>query len=100
MAQQRLGAQKAAAEQQIGLQIVNQSYALTAAQEQIKQAKAQRTAAGEAFRLQQRLYEQGQSNQVTWQNASTSLTTAEQQLVIAQYNYLIQLAEWEWASGN
>jgi len=100
LAQQRLGAQQAAAEQQIGLQIVNQYYALTAAQEQIKQAKARRTAAGEAFRLQQRLYEQGQSNQVTWQNARTNLTTAEQQLVIAQYNYLIQLAEWEWASGE
>ncbi|WP_020538500.1 TolC family protein [Lewinella cohaerens] len=100
LAQQRLLQQKAAAEQQIGLQVINQYYALQAAQTQVVQAQQQKLAATEAFRLQKRLYEQGQSNLVTFTNARTSLTTAEQQLIINRYNYLQQVAEWEWAVGN
>lgn len=100
LAQQRLLHQKAEAEQQIGLQVINQYYALQAAQTQVAQAQQQKLAATEAFRLQKRLYEQGQSNLVTFTNARTALTTAEQQLVINRYNYLQQVAEWEWAVGN
>ncbi|MGH1438059.1 MAG: TolC family protein [Lewinella sp.] len=100
LAQQRLLHQKAAAEQQIGLQVINQYYALQAAQTQVAQAQQQKLAATEAFRLQKRLYEQGQSNLVTFTDARTSLTNAEQQLVISRYNYLQQVTEWEWAMGN
>lgn len=100
LAQQRLLQQKQAAEQQIGLQIVDQYYRLEAAREQITQAQAQSAAAQEAFRLQQRLYTQGQSNLVTFTDARTTLTNAEQQLSIAHYNYLSQIAEWKWALGE
>ena len=100
LAQQRVLQQKEAAEQQIGLQIVDQYYRLEAAREQVTQAQAQATAAGEAFRLQKRLYTQGQSNLVTFTDARTTLTNAEQQLSITQYNYLSQMAQWEWALGE
>lgn len=100
LAQQRLLQQKAAAEQQIGLQVVNQYYALQAAQTQVNQAQQQQQAAKEAYRLQKRLYEQGQSNLISFTDARTQLTTAEQQLIITHYNYLQQLVAWEWAVGE
>mgnify|MGYP000070013783 CR=1 FL=1 len=100
LAQKRLLQQKQAAEQQIGLQIVDQYYRLEAAREQVTQAQAQTTAAKEAYRLQQRLYTQGQSNLVTFTDARTTLTNAEQQLSIAHFNYLSQVAEWQWAVGE
>ena len=100
LARQRLLQQKQSAEQQIGLQLVDQYYRLEAAREQVTQAQAQAAAAREAFRLQQRLYTQGQSNLVTFTDARTTLTTAEQQLSISHYSYLSQLSEWEWAVGR
>lgn len=100
LAQQRLLQQKQAAEQQIGLQIVDQYYRLEAAREQVIQAQAQATAAKEAYRLQERLYTQGQSNLVTFADARTTLTNAEQQFSIAHFNYLSQVAEWQWARGE
>ncbi|MEL6837319.1 MAG: TolC family protein [Bacteroidota bacterium] len=100
LAQQRVLQQKESAEQQIGLQIVDQYYRLESAREQVTQAQAQAQAASEAFRLQKRLYTQGQSNLVTFTDARTTLTNAEQQQSIAEYNYLSELAQWEWALGN
>lgn len=98
--QQQLQLQRSAATQQIELQVLQQYYALQTAQEQVALAQAQEEAASEAFRLQNRLYEQGQSNLVAFTDARTNWTSARQQLIIARYGYLIREAEWQWASAS
>ncbi len=95
-----LSKQREEVQQQIGLQIVNQHYALTAAQDRIESAQAQRHAAAEAFRLTNRMYEQGQANQIAFTEARTQLTNAQENLLIAQFDYQIKLAELEWAMAN
>ena len=97
LAYRRLTTQKEAARQQIGLQIVNEYYALLAAEERIASARAQREAADASFRLVQRQYEQGLTNQVTFTEARTQLTRSEENLLLAQFDYLTQRAEFDWA---
>jgi outer membrane protein len=90
IAQQRIQTQG-----QIGLQIVQATYSVDAAREQVDAAKAQVKSAEQAFRLVEKKYRQGQANLVSYTDARTRKTNAEQQLIIAKYNHLIQLADLE-----
>jgi outer membrane protein len=100
LGRQAVDQQLAAVRQQIGLQVLQQYYTLQATHERISQAKAERAAAAEAFRLISKRYDQGQSSQLAFFDARTRLTNAEQQLLIARYDWLIQQAEWQYVTGN
>lgn len=99
LAQANVRQQKESVQQQIGLQIIQQYYRLEAASERITQARAEQTASSEAYRLVEKLYEQGQANQVTLSDARTRLTNAELQVVATEYDYLTQQALWQWVTG-
>jgi outer membrane protein len=92
--------QKAEARQQIGLQVVNAYYDLEAGLKRITAGQAEVEAAQKAFRLVNKKYQQGQANLVTFKNARTQLTNAEQSLLIARYDYQIKIAELERATGT
>jgi len=79
---------------QIGIQVVQAYYELEAAAKRIELAKAQKEAAQKAFRLVNKKYKQGQANRVEFTDARTRMTNASQQLIIAQYDYQIRLAEF------
>lgn len=100
IAKLELQQQKAEAQQQIGLQVVNAYYDLEAGLKRITAAEAEVEAAQKAFRLVNKQYTQGQANLVTFKNARTQMTNAEQKLVIARYDYQIKQAELERAVGG
>lgn len=91
--------QKEEVEQQIGLQVVQAYYELEAAHAMISTAEAEIQAARQAFRLVNKKYEQGQANLVTFTNARTQLTNAQQNYSIAVLGYQIKLAEFERATA-
>ena len=86
-------------EQQIGLQVVQAYYELEAAHAMIGTAEAEIQAAKQAFRLVNKRYEQGQANLVTFTNARTQLTNAQQNYSVAVLGYQIKLAEFERATA-
>ena len=97
---EKLNRQKEEIRQQIGLQVVSGFYDLEAASKSILSAQAEVEAAARALRLVQKKYSQGQVNLVTFAEARTQLTNAEQKLNIAKYDYQIKLAEFERATGG
>ena len=92
--------QKQEVEQQIGLQVVQAYYELEAAHAMISTAEAEIQAARQAFRLINKKYEQGQANLVTFTNARTQLTNAQQNYSIAVLGYQIKLADFERATAS
>jgi outer membrane protein len=92
--------QKEEVQQQIGLQVVQDYYALEAALKQIAAAKAEIEAAQGAYRLVKKQFEQGQANLVTHTNARTQLTTAQQNYSIAIYRYQALLAGFERSTAS
>ena len=92
--------QKEDARQQIGLQVVQAWYEVEAARKAITQAEAEWKATRQAFRLVDKKYQLGQANQVSWLDARTRMTTAEQNQIIARYEYLNKLAVLERATGS
>ena len=98
--QMEIAKQKEQAQQQISLQVVQSYYDVDAAAKQVESAKAQVEAAQTAFRLVQKKYNQGQANLIDFTNARTQFTNAEQSLIIAQYDYVIKVAELERATAS
>ena len=96
----KMQSQKQEIQQQIGLQTVQAYYELDAAQQKIVAAKAEVEAARQAFRLVNKRFEQGQANLVSFTNARTQLTNAQQQQSIAIYNYQSKLAEFERVTAS
>ena len=91
--------QKVALERQIDLQVVQAWYNLEAAQKKHTQAQSATRAAQEAFKLVQKRYRQGQANMVQFKDAQTQWTTAQNQEIIARFDYWIALAELERSSA-
>lgn len=92
--------QKEALKQQIGLQVVQAWYDVEAARKAITQATAEVNATEQAFRLINKKFEQGQANLISWTDARTRKTTAQQKAIIARYDYQIKLATLEKASAT
>lgn len=92
--------QKEALKQQIGLQVVQAWYDVEAARKSVSQAAAEVNATQQAFKLINKKFEQGQANLVTWTDARTRQTTAQQKGIIARYDYQIKLAALEKASAS
>lgn len=97
---QELAQRKLEVQQQIGLQTISAYHEVEAALKQIELAEAQVKALEEAYKLVAKKYTIGQANQVELTNARTQMTNAQQQSIIAQFDYQIQIAELERAAGT
>lgn len=80
---------------QIELQVINTMNELLTAEKGIIAAEARVKSAREGFRLVNRKYEEGQSGMLEFIDARTSLTQAEENLIISKFNYLSSFAEFE-----
>lgn len=90
---------KLEAERQIELQVIQAYYELQAGLERLEAAESQVRSAEQAFQLVRKKYEQGQANLVTFTDARTRYTNAQQQQNIAKYDYLIRLAALDRATA-
>lgn len=84
---------------QIELQVVNTMSELLTSERGIPAAEAQLRNAREVFRLVNRKYEEGQASQIEFIDARTTLTRAEENLIVSKYSYLISFAEFEKAAA-
>jgi outer membrane protein TolC len=87
------------AKKQIELQVVNTVNELIAAEKGIIAAESRLKSAKEGFRLVNRKYEEGQASQLEFIDARTTLTQAEENLIISRYRYLSAFAEFEKAAA-
>jgi outer membrane protein TolC len=85
---------------QIELQVINTMNELLTAEKGIAAAEARLRNAKEAFRLLNRKYEEGQASQIEFIDSRTSLTQAEENLIISRFRYLSSFAEFERASAT
>jgi outer membrane protein TolC len=87
------------AKKQIELQVVNTVNELLAAEKGIDAAESRLKSAKEGFRLVNRKYDEGQASQLEFIDARTTLTQAEENLIISRYRYLTAFAEFEKAAA-
>ncbi|TSA36619.1 MAG: TolC family protein [Porphyromonadaceae bacterium] len=80
---------------QIELQVINALNELKSAQAGIESATSQVKSAREGFRLVKRRYQEGQANLIEFIDARTTLTQAEENVIISRYTYLADYAEFE-----
>jgi outer membrane protein len=85
---------------QIELQVINSLNELLAAEKGIIAAEKQLKNAGEVFRLVNRKYEEGQASLIEFIDARTTLTQAEENLIISKFRYLSDYAEFEKATAT
>lgn len=84
---------------QIELQVQEAYDAVQVARRALQTANERADAARVAFRLTHRRYEEGMANQVTYLDGQTTLTRAELNLAVTQYDLLTRLAELEYAAA-
>lgn len=80
---------------QIELQVINAMNELKSAQAGIESATSQVKTAREGFRLVKRRYEEGQANLIEFIDARTTLTQAEENVILTKFTYLSDYAEFE-----
>ena len=97
---EELSRQKLEIQRQVGLQTISALHELEATGKQTELAEAQVKALTQAYKLVNKKYTLGQANQVSLTNARTQMTTAQQQLIIARYDFQIKQAELERAAGT
>ena len=85
-------------EQQIRLQALEAHYDLLASAESVKAAAEELFSAKNAFRVVDRKYIEGQASLIEYIDARTSMTQAEERLIISNYDYHIKYAELERAT--
>lgn len=91
--------QYAETKRQIKLQVLNSYHNVIAAQKSILAAEAQLNSAKKAFNIIDKKYKKGQASLIEFMDARTSMTNAEQNLIIAKYDYQIKYADYERVSG-
>jgi outer membrane protein len=89
------GSQLDEARKQIELQVINIMNELLAAEKGITAAETRLKNAGEGFRLVKRKYEEGQASLIEFLDARTTMTQAEENLIISKFSYLSCFAEFE-----
>lgn len=82
-------------QKQISLQVINTMNELLTAEKGIAAAESRVKNATEGFRLVKRKYEEGQANLVEFIDARTTMTQAEENLIISKFTYLSAFAEFE-----
>ncbi len=83
------------ARKQIELQVINTMNELLTAEKGITAAETRLKNAGEGFRLVNRKYEEGQASLIEFLDARTTMTQAEENLIISKFSYLSSFAEFE-----
>ena len=83
------------ARKQIELQVINTMNELLTAEKGITAAETRLKNAGEGFRLVRRKYEEGQASLIEFLDARTTMTQAEENLIISKFTYLSSFAEFE-----
>jgi len=83
------------ASKQIELQVINTMNELLTAEKGILVAERQLKNAREGFRLVNRKYEEGNASLIEFIDARTTLTQAEENLIISRFRYLSSFAEFE-----
>ncbi len=80
---------------QIELQVIKTMNELLSSEKGITVAEARLKTAREGFRLVSRRYEEGQASLIEFIDARTTLTRAEENLIISRFGYLSSFAEFE-----
>jgi len=83
------------ARKQIELQVINTMNELLTAEKGITAAETRLKNASEGFRLVNRRYEEGQASLIEFLDARTTMTQAEENLIISKFSYLSCFAEFE-----
>lgn len=83
------------ARKQIELQVINTMNELFTSEKGIVAAEARLKNAREGFRLVGRKYEEGQASLIEFIDARTTMTQAEENLIISRFTYLSCFAEFE-----
>jgi len=83
------------ARKQIELQVINIMNELLTAEKGIAAAETRLKNASEGFRLLNRKYEEGQATLIEFLDARTTMTQAEENLIISRFSYLSCFAEFE-----
>ena len=91
--------QKEEVKKQIKLQVTSALLELETSGSALSSAEAQKKSAEEGFRLVKRKYEEGLASLLAFIDARTSLTQAEENLIISRYRYLSDYAEFEKATA-
>jgi outer membrane protein TolC len=87
------------ARKQIELQVISTMNKLLTAEKGIAAAETRLKNAKEAFRLVSRKYDEGQASQIEFIDARTTMTQAEENLIVSKYTYLSSYAEFEKAAA-
>lgn len=87
------------ARKQIELQVINSVNELLTAEKGIEAAESRLKNAREGFRLVSRRYGEGQASQIEFIDSRTTLTQAEENLIVSRYNYLVAFAGFEKAAA-
>ena len=80
---------------QIQLQVIEAYYDLQASEKSIMAANEELKSARKAYEVIDRKFREGQANLIEYIDARTTMTNAEQNLIINRYNYYIKYAEFE-----
>lgn len=80
---------------QIKLQVINAYYDLQASEKSIIFANDEAESLEKAFTLVNKKYKLGKANLLEFTDARTSMSNAQQKLIITKYDQLIKLAEFE-----
>ncbi|MFC2115269.1 TolC family protein [Bacteroidota bacterium] len=83
------------AEKQIRLQALEAYYALLASGESINATAEELLSSKNAYRVVDRKFKEGQASLIEFIDARTSMTQAEERLIISRYDYHIKYAEIE-----
>jgi outer membrane protein TolC len=83
------------ARKQISLQVISTMNELLSAEKGIAAAESRLKNAREGFRLVSRKYEEGQASQIEFIDSRTTMTQAEENLIISKFSYLSAFAEFE-----
>jgi outer membrane protein TolC len=80
---------------QIRLQVIESYYDLQASEKSIVAADEALVSARKAYEIIDRKYREGQANLIEYMDARTTMTNADQNLIINRYDYFIKYAEFE-----
>ena len=82
-------------QQQVALEVIEKYYDLQAYYERIRANRAELMALRKAFQIIQKKYSEGQANLLEFIDARTSMTHAEQNLILTRYDLLIRYVTLE-----
>jgi outer membrane protein len=88
------------ASRQVELEVISRMNELFAAEKGIAAAESRVRNATEGFRLVRRKYEEGQASQLEFIDARTTMTQAEENLIISKFTYLSSFADLEKAAAT